>query len=181
MEQVAQTVIEYKAAIVVLWLLLFLGAERLLPATTRPDDERRVGRNAGLWLVNTVMSVMIILPLSAGFRAGVIIALDMPFASIVVFEALVLLAAVFHHSNLRLPAALERALGWLVVTPAIHWVHHHAVDRDTRSNYATILSLWDPLGGTRSATRRHEAMPIGLPEAGDQAVGALLLRPFRRR
>ncbi|MDP7381849.1 MAG: hypothetical protein QGF33_10830, partial [Alphaproteobacteria bacterium] len=61
----AQTVIEYKAAIVALWLLLFLGAERLLPATTRPDDERRVGRNAGLWLVNTVMSVMIILPLSA--------------------------------------------------------------------------------------------------------------------
>ena len=255
MEQVAQTVIEYKAAIVALWLLLFLGAERLLPATTRPDDERRVGRNAGLWLVNTVMSVMIILPLSAGatemgpdwrpawwagagglvldlvildgliylwhranheipllwrfheihhldgfldttsavrfhfgevllsagFRAAVIIALDMPFASIVVFEALVLLAAVFHHSNLRLPAALERALGWLVVTPAIHWVHHHAVDRDTRSNYAPSLSLWDPLGGTRSATRRHEAMPIGLPEARDQAVGALLLRPFRRR
>ena len=66
MEQAAQTVIEYKAAIVALWLLLFLGAERLLPATTRPDDERRVGRNAGLWLVNTVMSVMIILPLSAG-------------------------------------------------------------------------------------------------------------------
>ena len=94
---------------------------------------------------------------------------------------MVLLATVFHHSNLRLPAALERALGWLVVTPAIHWVHHHAVDRDTRSNYATILSLWDPLGGTRSATRRHEAMPIGLPEADDQAVGALLLRPFRRR
>ena len=31
MEQVAQTVIEYKAAIVALWLLLFLGAERLLP------------------------------------------------------------------------------------------------------------------------------------------------------
>ena len=119
--------------------------------------------------------------LSAGFRAAVIIALDMPFASIVVFEALVLLAAVFHHSNLRLPAPLERALGWLVVTPAIHWVHHHAVDRDARSNYATILSLWDPLGGTRSATRRHEAMPIGLPKADDQAVGALLLRPFRRR
>ena len=66
MEQVAQTVIECTAAIVALWLLLFLGAERLLPATTRPDDERRVGRNAGLWLVNTVMSVMIILPLSAG-------------------------------------------------------------------------------------------------------------------
>ena len=49
MEQVAQTVIEYKAAIVALWLLLFLGAERLLPATSRPYDERRVGRNSGLW------------------------------------------------------------------------------------------------------------------------------------
>ena len=58
--------------------------------------------------------------LSASFRAWVTIALDMLFASIVLFDALVLLAAAFRHLNLRLPAALERVLGWLVMTPTIH-------------------------------------------------------------
>ena len=101
--------------------------------------------------------------LSADFRATVVIALNMLFTSIMVFETLVLLAAVFHHSNLRLPALLERVLSWMVVTTAVRWVHHHhAVGFDTRSHYGNVLSLRNPLGGTRSSTRRHEAMPIGL-------------------
>ncbi|MBU0725733.1 MAG: sterol desaturase family protein [Alphaproteobacteria bacterium] len=120
--------------------------------------------------------------LSAGFRALVIILLDIPLASVLVFEALVLMASVFHHSNLRLPAGLEKFLARLVVTPSIHWVHHHAVRRNTDSNYATILSLWDRLFGSRSATRRTPDLPIGLEGVGrDDDIRALLMRPFRTR
>ena len=120
--------------------------------------------------------------LSAGFRALVIILLDIPLASVLVFEALVLMASIFHHSNLRLPTGLERSLSRLVVTPSIHWVHHHAVRRDTDSNYATILSLWDRLFGSRSATRRTPDLPIGLEGVGrDDDIRALLMRPFRGR
>lgn len=122
--------------------------------------------------------------LSALARAAVIVAFAIPLASVLVFEGLVLIAALFHHSNLRLPAGLERALSRIIVTPSIHWVHHHALRADTDSNYATVLSLWDPLFGSRSRTLRTPSLPIGV--AGrpgqplpDRPVLGLLTRPFR--
>lgn len=119
--------------------------------------------------------------LSALVRAAVIVALDIPLASVLVFETAVLMASVFHHSNLRLPARLERALAVVVVTPSIHWVHHHAVRRDTDSNYATILSVWDRLFGSRSPTPRTPDLPIGVEGGHDRRFLALLARPFRWR
>lgn len=118
--------------------------------------------------------------LSALARAGVIVLLGFPFSSVLAFEALVLAATVFHHSNLRLPAGLERALALIVVTPSIHWVHHHAVRRDTDSNYATVLSLWDKLFGSRSPSPRDPRMTIGVEGQGEEGMAALLARPFRR-
>lgn len=118
--------------------------------------------------------------LSALARAAVIVALGIPLASVLAFEALLLVATVFHHSNLKLPAPLERALAAVIVTPSIHWVHHHAVRRDTDANYATILSLWDPLFRSRSAMRRTPDMKIGVEGEGEESLAALLIRPFRR-
>ena len=56
-----------------------------------------------------------------------------------------LCSAIFHHSDARLPPRLERALARVIITPSIHWVHHHAMRADTDSNYGTIFSFWDPL------------------------------------
>jgi sterol desaturase/sphingolipid hydroxylase (fatty acid hydroxylase superfamily) len=117
--------------------------------------------------------------LSALARTVPIILLGMPLESVLTFEALVLAAALFHHSNLRLPAGFERALSWLVVTPSIHWVHHHAVRRDTDSNYATVLSVWDHVFRSRSQTRRTPEMEIGMEGAGEETLPRLLLRPFQ--
>ncbi len=121
--------------------------------------------------------------LSALFRAGVIVLFDIPLASVLVFETVVLLAAMFHHSNVRLPPALERALSRVVITPSIHWVHHHAVRADTDSNYGTLFSFWDPLFGTRSPTPRRADMPIGVEKTPERPLPALVVRPFlpRRR
>ena len=116
--------------------------------------------------------------LSALFRAAVIILLDFSFTSIVIFEALVLMAAIFHHSNLRLPARLEFFLSRLIITPSIHWVHHHAVRRDTDSNYGTVLSLWDPLFASRSPNPRELAMEIGVEGRDECSFVRLLARPF---
>lgn len=118
--------------------------------------------------------------LSALARAAAIVALGIPLASVLAFEALLLAATIFHHSNLLLPAGLERALAGVVVTPSIHWVHHHAVRRDTDANYATVLSLWDGLFGSKSATRRAPDMKIGVEGQGEESLAGLLSRPFRR-
>jgi sterol desaturase/sphingolipid hydroxylase (fatty acid hydroxylase superfamily) len=116
--------------------------------------------------------------LSALARAAVILVLDVPLTSVLVFETLVLVAAIFHHSNLRLPPGVEAALARVVVTPSIHWVHHHRQQIDTDSNYATVLSLWDPLFGSRSPRPRRLDMPIGVERRDETALGELLLRPF---
>ena len=52
--------------------------------------------------------------LSALVRAVVIIVLDIPLNSVLVFEALVLMSAIFHHSDARLSPRLEQTLARLV-------------------------------------------------------------------
>lgn len=118
---------------------------------------------------------------SALLRALPILVLAIPLAHVVVYETLLLCFSIFHHSNLRIPARLERALARVVVTPSIHWVHHHAVASDTDSNYAAVLSLWDPLFGTRSPTVRRRDMKIGVEGLGDRSFFELLIAPFEGR
>jgi sterol desaturase/sphingolipid hydroxylase (fatty acid hydroxylase superfamily) len=117
--------------------------------------------------------------LSALLRMPPIMLLAIPFAHVVIFETLLLVSSFFHHSNIRMPVRFEAALSRIIVTPSIHWVHHHAVAADTNSNYSAVFSLWDRLFGTRSASRRITGMPIGLAGVADKTAIGLLLLPFR--
>jgi sterol desaturase/sphingolipid hydroxylase (fatty acid hydroxylase superfamily) len=117
--------------------------------------------------------------ISAGARAAAILLLGFPFVSILVFETLLSLATIFHHSNLRLPPRLESALARLIITPSIHWVHHHRRRTDTDSNYGTVFSFWDRLFRSRSPMRRAPAMEIGVEGAEELGLAGLLLRPAR--
>ena len=118
--------------------------------------------------------------LSALARAAVIVILDIPLASVVAFEALVAIGTIFHHSDARLPGRLEAALARVVITPSIHWVHHHKARADTDSNYGTIFSFWDPVFRSRSLTRRWREMPIGVEGRADRSLVRLLTAPFER-
>ena len=119
--------------------------------------------------------------LSALVRALVIFVLAIPLSSVVVFETLLLVFTIFHHSNLRIPSTLERALSLVIVTPSLHWVHHHAQRADTDSNYATVLSFWDLLFKSRSGTKRFSAMKIGVEGLSDVPLLGLILRPFQSK
>ena len=119
--------------------------------------------------------------LSALVRMPVIFLFAIPFSSVAVFETLVALVAIFHHANIRLPAGLERILSRLIITPSIHWVHHHAVRRDTDSNYGTILSCWDRLFRSLSPTRRFPEMALGIEGRVENRVTRLFLLPFCRQ
>ncbi len=119
--------------------------------------------------------------LSALARAGVILLVGFPLASVLVFEAMLLVATLFHHSNLRLPPGFERALSRLVITPSLHWVHHHRKRADTDATYGTLFSFWDRLLGTTTATRRTPDMPIGVEGAEEKDLIGLLAAPFQPR
>lgn len=117
--------------------------------------------------------------ISALARTPLIVAGDVSLGSILLFDTLVLIGTLFHHSNLRLPARFERALRLVIVTPSHHWVHHHAVRADTNSNYGTLLTLWDRLFGSWSPTARTPDMRIGVEGEGDAPLPALAAAPFR--
>ncbi len=118
--------------------------------------------------------------LSAIARLPIVVMFSVPLANVAIFEGLILCSAIFHHSTLYLPKGFEAILARVVVTPSIHWVHHHRERHDTNSNYGTIFSFWDPVFRSRSATRRWRQMPIGIEGDGpDQRLPALLSAPFR--
>lgn len=117
---------------------------------------------------------------SAAVRLIPIAVLAVPLTNVIVFETLLICAAIFHHSNVRLPPRIEAALSQIIVTPSIHWVHHHAVTADTNSNYAAIFSLWDRLFASRSEAQRDYEMKIGLESIEDKPLLGLVLMPFTR-
>ena len=117
--------------------------------------------------------------LSAIVRCGLIVTFNISFAHLLIIEAIVLISSAFHHSNIRLPKKLEQYLSYIIVTPSIHWVHHHKRQQETDSNYCTIFSLWDYLFGTRSYFQRYLGMPIGVENDRDQPVSKLITRPLK--
>lgn len=89
----------------------------------------------------------------------------------------------FHHSNIRLPKRLDKAIGWLFVTPSFHYVHHSRVQKYTDSQYGIIFIFWDKLFGTLVPAPERETMDQGLDEfdtEADQSLrGMLFLQPFK--
>lgn len=69
----------------------------------------------------------------------------------------------FHHSNVRLPAGLEKIIGKLIVTPHLHGIHHSAVRDETDSNWSSGLTIWDFLHGTLKTDVAQNKITIGVP------------------
>ncbi len=79
------------------------------------------------------------------------------------WQSALFLSVLFHHSNLRLPLGLERALALLVVTPRQHGIHHSDVPVEMDSNWSSLLNVWDRLHGTLRLDVPQDTIRIGLP------------------
>lgn len=117
---------------------------------------------------------------------GIVVLFGIPPMAILVFELLDAAIAVFSHANIRLAPRLERVMGWFIITPSMHRVHHSSYQPETDSNYGATLSVWDRLFGTL-VQREPDAlstMRIGLDDIDtrdSQRIAALLTIPFRAR
>ena len=80
-----------------------------------------------------------------------------------VWQTLLLLSILFHHSNVRLPVGVERWLNHLVVTPRMHGIHHSTVREETNSNWSSGLTVWDRLHGTLRLNVPQDEITIGVP------------------
>jgi sterol desaturase/sphingolipid hydroxylase (fatty acid hydroxylase superfamily) len=122
--------------------------------------------------------------LSMGIKLGVVAALGVPAVAVLLFEVLLNATSMFNHSNVRMPAWLDRVLRWIVVTPDMHRVHHSIVARETNSNFGFNLPWWDRLFGTYrdQPAGGHETMTIGIEQFRDpaeQRLDRMLTQPFR--
>jgi sterol desaturase/sphingolipid hydroxylase (fatty acid hydroxylase superfamily) len=122
--------------------------------------------------------------LSMVIKLMVVVALGAPAVAVLAFEVLLNATAMFNHANLRLPTWLDRALRPVLVTPDMHRVHHSVVPRETNSNFAFNLALWDRLFGTHRAqpAAGHEAMTIGIEQfrdPGELRLARMLTHPLR--
>jgi sterol desaturase/sphingolipid hydroxylase (fatty acid hydroxylase superfamily) len=113
------------------------------------------------WRAHRVHHGDVRLDLSTGFRnhpfellyvvpwlAGITVALGLDPATLAAYEAVAIGFSLWTHANLRLPPALDARLRLVLVTPAMHHVHHSSRRAETDSNYGDVLSLWDRLFGT---------------------------------
>lgn len=123
------------------------------------------------------------LVLSVPYRAVQVVVLGVAAGPLVVWETLVLVCILFHHSNLRLPPRVERALGALVITPRIHGIHHSRRRDELHRNFGTLASCWDRLHGLRVANVDQASIAIGLPAQASDLLGvaASLAVPFHRQ
>ena len=122
--------------------------------------------------------------LSIAIKLAVVAALGTPAAAVVIFEVLLNATSMFNHSNVRVPAQIDRVLRWFVVTPDMHRVHHSILRRETNSNFGFNLPWWDRLLGTYRAqpAAGHEGMTIGIEQfrgARELGLDRMLLQPFR--
>ena len=122
--------------------------------------------------------------LSIGWRLLQVVAIGPSPVAIWIFHALLVVSIVFHHSNTRLPARLERLLVRLVVTPRMHGIHHSDWRNETNSNWSSLLSAWDYLHRTVLLSIPQEKIVVGVPAYGepeDVTIGRILAMPFQRQ
>lgn len=92
----------------------------------------------------------------AAFTALAVVVTGAPIWLVMLYQSMSAFASQFNHANLRLPAPVERWLRWVIVTPGMHRVHHHATQPYTDTNYGNIFSIWDHLFRTYADLKPHE-------------------------
>jgi sterol desaturase/sphingolipid hydroxylase (fatty acid hydroxylase superfamily) len=120
------------------------------------------------------------LAIAATTRLPFIAAFGLDPLAIVVHETVLVAVSQFHHSNIAL-GRWDKWMRWLVVTPAMHHVHHSRRLPETNSNYASVLSVWDRICRTFRSPEKSKNIDLGLDEFVDarwHSVPAMLKMPF---
>jgi len=106
-----------------------------------------------------------------------------PMYAVMIFQTILILVTAFTHANIRLPAALDKVLSFVFVSPNMHKVHHHWKRPFTDSNYGAVLSIWDRLLGTfkkLDPTLIHYGLDRYYPNEKDEDFMMLMKKPFQR-
>jgi sterol desaturase/sphingolipid hydroxylase (fatty acid hydroxylase superfamily) len=118
--------------------------------------------------------------LSLPLRLAAVVVLGSSAVGVVVFEIIFTTANLIEHGDIDLPLGVERRLGRLCVTPALHRRHHSRRRDQLDSNFGTIFAFWDRWLGTFGASSSAVEIATGLPELTDTpGIRLALVLPLR--
>lgn len=103
------------------------------------------------------------LGISVSFRSAQVLVIGTTPGALALWQNLLMLSILFHHSNVRLPLGLERRLARIVVTPRLHGIHHSTKADEVSSNWSSGLTVWDWLHGTLRTDVPQDEIRIGVP------------------
>ncbi len=120
--------------------------------------------------------------LSILVKAVFILITGATFSHIIIFDLLVTIFALFNHSNVHFTGILEKIIRTIIVTPDMHRVHHSQIQKETDSNYCTLLSVWDRIFGSFRTQKEQVKITIGLTQYATKdktTFWQLFIIPFR--
>ena len=102
------------------------------------------------------------LGISVAYRSAQVLAIGTTPRALALWQNLLMISILFHHSNVRLPLSLERRLARIVVTPRLHGIHHSKAPDEISSNWSSGLTVWDWLHGTLRTDVPQDEIRIGV-------------------
>lgn len=118
------------------------------------------------------------------FQLALLVVLGLPVWALAVRALFQAPISALQHAAIRLPARFEALAGWLIVTPAMHRVHHSRLQPETDSNYGEVFSFWDRLFGTYTPPLQASGGAMGLnaltADSWQTTLGMLIM-PIRAR
>ena len=107
-------------------------------------------------------------------RLAAVVALGVPPEGVLLFEVVFSVANLIEHGNFDLPRRFEPTAQRLFITPALHRGHHSADWRELNTNFGTVFSAWDQLGGTFRRGDGERRVVTGLPGSEGAHAASLL-------
>ena len=116
----------------------------------------------------------------AVFAIAAVFILGAPMWLVMLYQSLSVVLSQFNHANIFIPKWFDKSVGYIIVSPNMHRVHHHMIRPQTDSNYGNIFSFWDRLLGTYNDTPMSD-IEYGLDvldNAMDESIAYQLKVPF---
>ena len=142
------------------------------------DQDIDVTTGARFHPIEIILSVLI--------KMLVVLLLGAPVEAVILFEIILNATAMFNHSNVHIPAVLDKWIRWVLVTPDMHRVHHSQIRRETDSNFGFNVPWWDRIFSSYQDQPKlgHDKMNIGVKGFDDmnrsQNILKLLIHPFSK-
>jgi sterol desaturase/sphingolipid hydroxylase (fatty acid hydroxylase superfamily) len=118
--------------------------------------------------------------LSLPVRLAAVVLIGASVEAVLIFEVVFTFANLIEHGDINAPGGIERAVGQLLVTPALHRRHHTKIGPARDTNFGTIFSAWDRLFATYTDNDSATQIETGLPGLAQIPLRHALVLPLQR-